>query len=96
MRQTTFRNELKLFIDWYYEHRPNSAIDGCTPNEVYHALALANRQPRCEPRSQWPRKSRCAKPQTLIAGRPGAEFTPKIDFVEGRKHLPTVTLKRAA
>ena len=96
MRQTTFQNELKLFIDWYHEHRSNSGIDGCTPYEVYHALPPANRQPRCEPRSRWPRKSRCAKPQTLVAGKPGDEFTLKIDFVNGRKHLPIVTLKRAA
>jgi hypothetical protein len=32
----------------------------------------------------------------LVAGQPGDEFTLKIDFVEGRKHLPIVTLKRAA
>ena len=96
MCQTTFQNELKLFIDWYHEHRPNSALDGCTAYEVYHALPPANRQPRCEPRSRWPRKSRCAKPQTLVAGQPGDEFTLKIDFVEGRKHLPIVTLKHAA
>jgi transposase InsO family protein len=96
MCRTTFRNELKLFIDWYDEHRPHSALDGCTPYEIYHSLPPANRQPRCEPRSQWPRKSRCAKPQTLVAGQPGTEFTLNIDFVEGRKHLPTVTLKRAA
>jgi putative transposase len=96
MRQTTFQNELKLFIDWYHEHRPHSALDGCTPFEVYHALPPANRQPRCEPRSRWPRKSRCAKPQTLVAGKPGDEFTLKIDFVNGRQHLPIVTLNRAA
>jgi transposase InsO family protein len=96
MCRTTFRNELKPFIDWYNEHRPHSALDGCTPYEVYHSLPPANRQPRCEPRPRWPRKSRCAKPQTLVAGKPGDEFTLKIDFVNGRKHLPIVTLKRAA
>ena len=96
MRRTTFRNELKLFVDWYNEHRPNSALDGCTPEEVYHGLPPANRRPRCEPRSRWPQTSRCAKPQTLVAGQPGAEFTLKIDFVKGHKHLPIVTLKRAA
>jgi putative transposase len=96
MRQTTFQNELKLFIDWYHEHRPNSGIDGCTPYEVYHALPPANRQPRCDPRPRWPRKSHCAKPQTLVASQLGTEFTLKIDFVKDRQHLPIVTLKRAA
>jgi len=96
LRQTTFQLELKLFIDWYHEYRPHSALDGCTPYEVHHALPPANLEPRCEPRPRWPRKSRCAKPQTLVAGQPGDEFTLKIDFVEGRKHLPIVTLQRAA
>jgi len=62
------------------------------PYEVHHALPPAN----LEPRPRWPRKSRCAKPQASIAGHPGDEFTLKIDFVEGRKHLPIVTLQRAA
>jgi len=91
-----FRNELKLFIAWYNEHRPNSALNGCTPDEIYQGLPPANCRPRCEPRSRWPRMSRCAHPQTLVAGQPGAGFTLKIDFVAGRKHLPSVTLQRAA
>ena len=96
VRRANFRSELRLFVDWYNEHRPNSALDGCTPEEVYHGLPPANHRPRCEPRSRWPQTSRCAKPQTLVAGQPGAEFTLKIDFVKGHKHLPIVTLKRAA
>jgi transposase InsO family protein/DNA-binding transcriptional regulator YiaG len=96
MRRATVRDDLRLFADWYNEHRPNSALDGSTPNEVYHDLPPANCRPRCEPRADWPRKSRCAKPQALVAGQPGAGFTLKIDFLEGRKNLPIVTLKRAA
>ena len=95
-RRAAFRSELNWFVDWYNEHRPNSALDGRTPNEVYHGRPAANRRPRCEPRSGWPRPSKCAKPQALVAGQPGAEFTLKVDFLEGRKNLPIVTLKRAA
>ncbi len=96
MRRAAFRSELNWFVDWYNEHRPNSALNGRTPNEIYHGRRAANRRPRCEPRSGWPRPSKCAKPQTLVAGQPGAEFTLQVDFVEGRKHLPIVTPKRAA
>jgi len=92
----SFRNELKLFVDWYNEHRPNSALGGCTPNEVYHGERPANWRLRIEPRPAWPRRSRCAKPRTLVAGQPGARFDLAIKFVEGRRHLPVVTLKRAA
>ncbi len=96
LRRAKFRKELKLFVSWYNEHRPSSALDGSTPNEVYHDLPPANRRPRCEPRSAWPRRSKCAKPQTLVAGQVSTEFTLKIDFMKGRKHLPIVTLQRAA
>jgi hypothetical protein len=95
-RREAIRHELKLLINWYNEHRPHSALDGCTPNELYHGLLSANRRPPCDPRSRWPRKSRCAKLQTLAAGQPGTDFTLKIDFVAGRRHLPIVTLKRVA
>jgi transposase InsO family protein len=96
LRRASFRNELQRFVAWYNEHRPHSALDGCTPDEVYHDLPPANRRPRCEPRPKWPRRSRCAKPQTLVAGQPGARFSLTIDFVQGRQHLPVVSLLRAA
>jgi len=92
----TFRRELVLFRDWYNEHRPHMTLAGKTPNEVYFKRRAANQQPRIEPRSGWPRGSPCAKPQTLVAGRPGDKFMLQVDFHERRRHLPIVTLKRAA
>ena len=50
---------------------------------------LAQKTPECCDRQH-------AKPQALVAGQPGAKFTIKIGFLEGRKNLPIVTLKRAA
>jgi transposase InsO family protein len=96
LHRETFRRELLLFKDWYNEHRPHMTLEGKTPNEVYFARRPANRRPRIEPRSDWPRGAPCAKPQTLVAGKPGDRFTLQVDFHEGRKHLPIVTLKRAA
>jgi len=96
LRSAAFREELKLICDWYNEDRPHQALKGGTPNEVYHGRCPANRKPRCESREGWPRGSRCAAPQTLVAGQPGDEFAITVDFVAGRKHLPVVGLKRAA
>jgi len=85
-----------LIAGLYNEHRPNTALGGDTPAEVYNGKRPANRRPPIEPRAGWPRRSRCAGPQALIAGQPGARFELAIQFVAGRRHLPVVTLKRAA
>ena len=92
----TFRRELLLFRDGYNDYRPHMTLQGKAPNEVYFTRRPANHQPRIEPRSDWPRGSPCAKPQTLVAGKPGDRFTLQGDFHEGRRHLPIVTFKRAA
>jgi transposase InsO family protein len=96
MRQKEFREELSLLTDWYNEHRPHMILAGRTPDEVYHNRFPANRKPRYEPRSRWPRGSPCAKPWALTRGRPGARLELDLTFLEGRKHLPIVALKRAA
>ncbi len=95
-RRETFRRELILFRDWYNEHRPHMTLEHKTPNEVYFKRRAAHQQPRLEPRQAWPRGSPCAKPQTLVAGKPGDTSTLQVDFHEGRRHLPIVALKRAA
>lgn len=38
----------------------------------------------------------CARPQVLVKGQPGAEVTLHVEYLHGRKHLPIVTLQRAA
>ena len=95
-RREACRRELLSFVDWYNQHRPHTTLDGQTPNEVYFRQRPAHRQPRIEPRKRWPRRSRCARPQTLVAGKPGDRFTLDLDYHRGRKHLPIVSLKRAA
>jgi putative transposase len=95
-READFRRELASFFIWYNEHRPHTTLLGKTPNEVYLHLRPANRRPRIEPRSRWPRSSPCAGPHTLIAGQPGDRFTIHVDFVDGKPHLPILELRRAA
>ena len=96
LRRESFRNELAMIIQWYNEHRPHDSLGGKTPNEVYEDRFPANRKPRMEPRVGWPRGSPCAKPQALIAGKSGQRFEMTVDFFRKRRHLPIVTLKRAA
>jgi len=92
----TFCREVSSYSAWYNEHRPHTALGGATPNEVYFGRRHANRAPRFEPRARWPRGSPCAKPQTLIKGKPGVRLELGIRFEGGRKHLPMVTLHRVA
>jgi transposase InsO family protein len=95
-RQTTFCRALDHFFAWYNGHRPHTALEGRTPNEIYLRLRPANRRPRIEPRQRWPRRAPCARPQTLIAGQPGDRFALHVTFHGGQRHLPVVSLKPAA
>jgi transposase InsO family protein len=94
--QRVFQQETERFTDWYNEHRPHTFLGGRTPNEVYFHRRPANRAPRFEPRSRWPRASPCAQPQTLIRGKPGVRIELAVTFESGQKHLPIIALRRVA
>jgi transposase InsO family protein len=96
LRRKPFRHELAMITEWYNEQRPHMGLAGKTPNEVFENCFPAHRKPRIEPRARWPRGSPCAKPQTLVAGKPGQRFDMTVRFHAKRRHLPIVTLKRAA
>jgi len=70
-RRTSMQREMVVMLEWYNQHRPHTTLGGKTPDEVYYRRFPANRKPRLEPRAKWARKSRCAGPQTLVAGKPG-------------------------
>ena len=91
-----FRQELRLFADWYTEDRPHSGLHGRTPNEVYHGIPPANQRPRVEPRARWRRRAPCASVHAPIAGSRGARIRLDVRYHWGRKHLPVVALRRAA
>jgi len=76
-RLPAMQQEIDSFKSWYNEHRPHTTLDGKTPNEVYDNAYPANRKPRWEPRPRWPRGSPCAKPQTLVKGKPGVRLERK-------------------
>jgi putative transposase len=96
LRGDSFRREMVAITEWYNEHRPHMTFGGKTPNEVYATRFPANRKPRIEPRPGWPRGSPCAKPWALVGGKPGQRFDTTVTFHAKRRHLPVVTLKRAA
>ena len=95
-RREAFLRELILAAEWYNRFRPHSWLNGRTPNEVYDGKFPANRRPRLEPRDRWRRSSPCAKPWALVRGSPGAKLTMEVQFYAGRKHLPIVSVHRAA
>jgi hypothetical protein len=94
--QRTLEADISLYVAWHNEHRPHTALQGRTPNEVYFGRRAANQALRFEPRPNWPRGSPCARPQTPVRGRPGVRIELAVDFEGGRKHLPVVALRRVA
>jgi hypothetical protein len=97
LHRDAFRRELEAYADWFNADRPHSFLAGATPDEVYFRQMPACRRPRFEPRPRWPRRSPCARPHALVRGRPGgAAMELGAEHLHGRKHLPVVTLRRAA
>jgi hypothetical protein len=96
MRREIFLRELVCYQEWFNNERPHTTLGGRTPNEVYFKRRPANQRPRIEPRKDWPRGSPCAEPWALVAGTPGDPFTIRVDIRKGQRHLPVLTLRRAA
>jgi putative transposase len=95
-RLAAFEHELTLYFSWYNGNRPHIWLRGATPDEMYHRRRPAIRAPRFESRRRWPRRSPCASPRTLIRGQPGVRLGLQARYLAGRRHLPIITLKRAA
>lgn len=94
-RRGAMVGELELFFDWYNDHRPHTTLQIRTPNEIYRDLSPACEQPRFEPRPRWRSTLPCASPTAPMESTSGAVHV-KLEFLHGRKHLPVITLKRAA
>jgi transposase InsO family protein len=95
-RREVFLAELLATMEWYNESRPHTWLGGKTPNEAYHGTFPANRRPRFEARTRWPRGSPCAQRWALVRGSPGVKLTLDVGFHHGQRHLPIVKLKRVA
>jgi len=95
LRRADMAVEVGHFARWYNEHRPHETLRGATPAEVRDAvrpakdaLRLQTRPgvplPRGRPPRDGPRRARCG---ALVA---------VVERLEGRRHLPIVSLRRAA
>jgi transposase InsO family protein len=109
LRLADFRTELSLFATWYGSHRPHQSLGGRTPSEVYeagrvvpffatgaqHATAANDSTP-----GAWDVEVLPANDAASPAGRASPAGLPKlaleVTFLEGRRHLPIVKLRRAA
>ncbi len=96
IRWWTVGRELSLFADWYNGQRPHAGLVGATSDEIYFGRRPAHHRPRFEPRTRWPRSSRCARQQAPVRGRPGVRLALEVRYLEGRAQLPGVSLTRAA
>ena len=96
LAHAAFGRELDQFVGWYNAERPHSRFGARTPDELYFGSFPACRRPRFEPRERWPRRSPCAQPHALVRGRPGAVLELIVEHRGGRKHLPSISLRRVA
>jgi hypothetical protein len=95
-RKRGVRLELVLFSDWYNRHRPQFALRGQTPGEVYDGMEPANQHSLFERRERCPAGASRASPQISVAGEHGVIIRLEFSYHSGRKHFPIVTSKRAA
>jgi len=96
LRRVAFDKELALWRSWYNSERPHGALTVRTPDEVYFHRRPACRAPRYEPRARWPRSAPCAGPHALVSGRPGVDVEIHVRYLSGRRHLPIISVRKAA
>jgi transposase InsO family protein len=94
LRFDDFQSELTNYFRWYNEVRPRQTLGGRTPNEVRLGIQSARDGPKFETRPVLQKgKGRC---RDLFKMTPSNDLTLVVDFLEDRRHLPIIALKRAA
>jgi transposase InsO family protein len=87
MSLTAMRREVRLYTLWYNTLRTHMALAGKTPREV--CTGRARRPRRFEPRPHWPHRHHRRSTS-------GDRLRLDVSYVEGRRHLPVIELRRAA
>jgi len=94
LRIDEFRLELASHFHWYNDARPHQSLSGRTPNEVYLGIPGAREGPKFQTRSgimkSTGRRKRCYE---VVAT---SDLALVVGYLEHRRHLPVVSLKRAA
>lgn len=88
-RKPAMLRELELWRRWYNELRPHASHFGATPTEVLQARLPACGEARFEARER-------GGGRALLRARPGVRLELDVSYLEGRPHLPVVSLKQAA
>jgi hypothetical protein len=81
--------ELELWCCWYNEQRPHASLAGATPAEVLEGRLPACGEVRFESRER-------GGGRALLRARPGVTLVLNVRYIEGRPHLPVVSLRQAA
>jgi transposase InsO family protein len=81
---------MAAYLLWYNEYRPHTALAGATPAEVRAAVIPARNRVRLEPRARLP----------VARGDPSVKRCGKLElvvgYVNGRRELPVVELRKVA
>ena len=81
--------EVVLFVRWYNAFRPHRRFDGATPAEVRAGVTPAIKLPRFETRATYPVTGELRAPRGVV-------LELDVSYLEGRAHLPVVSLRRVA
>jgi transposase InsO family protein len=94
LRLDAFQLELTHYFRWYNEVRPHQSLGGRTPNEIYLGTPSARDGPKFVTQLRLHKcKSRCKSGNKLVTA---GQLELVVAYLEGRRHLPVVSLKRAA
>jgi putative transposase len=86
LRIDEFRLELANYFRWYNDSRPHQSLGGRTPNEVYLGIPSARDGPKFETRRRKRRHEVVATSDLVLV----------VEYLKHRRHLPIISLKRAA
>ncbi len=87
-----FETELLLFLRYYNEHRPHQALGGRTPDEFCQSEPSAPPRPQLETRARGPDGAT----HKGTTSRRASSLRLVVTHLEGRRHLPIVSLDLAA